>query len=119
MTGHAGLSAKYGADTVFREIELLAGSFTSERPDIHRARLGIPPDSQTTAYWRLSKDSAEAVLVYSWVVGGLSLELAPRGTARDSLDGVVWFGSETVQESLGVVGLTRAPCRAEVVPSAI
>jgi hypothetical protein len=109
----AGLSAKYGVDTVFREIELLPGSFTSQRPDIHRARLGIPTDSFTTAYWRLGSDSAEAVVVYSWVYGGLSLAVGPRGTSRDTLDGVVRFGSETVHESLGVVGLTRMTCRAD------
>jgi hypothetical protein len=113
------LAAKYGADTVFREIELLSGSFTSRRPDIHRARLGIPTDSHTTAYWQLSEDRTAAVVVYSWVYGGLSLELTPRGAGRDSLYGMVRFGSETVDDSLGVVGLTRATCRADVAHSAI
>ena len=119
MTDHAGVSAKHGANAVFREVELLSGSFTSQRPDIHRARLGIATDSNTTAYWHLSKDSTAAVVVYSWVYGGHSLELTPRGAGRDSLDGVLRFGSETVQDSLGVVALTRTTCRADVVHSAI
>ena len=119
MTDHAGVSAKYGAERVFREIALLSDSFTSQRPDIHRARLGIPTDSETTAFWHLSTDSTAAVVAYSSGFGGLSLELTSRGAGRDSLDAVARFGSETVEDSLGVVGLTRTTCRADVGHSAI
>jgi hypothetical protein len=114
-----GVSAKYGADTVFGEVELSTGSFTSQRPDIHRARLGVPTDSFTTTYWHLVGDSTAAVVVYSWGTGGLSLELSSHGVGRDSLDGVVRFRSETVDDSVGIVGLAWRPCRADAAHSAI